>query len=88
MFMTKKQMKKLANGKLNIPDDWPRPWKELGEGSVKAFRHTFILWKTYKRHDNFKIYGFAKGRYYRIWWGRKVMHFAVGFVKTQELNNG
>ena len=39
MFMTKKQMKKMANGKLNIPDDWPR----LG---VKVLLRHFVKGKN------------------------------------------
>ena len=82
MLKTKKQMKKL---KLDIPDDWPRPWKELNQGSVSALGYTFVVWKSYKRPANFKIYGFSNGRYSRIWWGKKVVHFVVGFVKSTEV---
>jgi hypothetical protein len=27
----------MKKGKLDIPNDWPRPWEELGEGHWKVF---------------------------------------------------
>ena len=66
---------------MNIPDDWPRPWKELGEGKVNVFGYTVMVWKAYKRPAKFSIYGIARGRYTRFWWGRKVVHFIIGLEK-------
>tara|TARA_R100001510_G_scaffold52687_1_gene53611 strand:+ start:366 stop:659 length:294 start_codon:yes stop_codon:yes gene_type:complete len=61
--------------KLSIPSDWPRPWDEINEGDWVIFCFYILRWKTYYRPDSFKIYGFSKGRYSRIWWGRKVLHY-------------
>jgi hypothetical protein len=77
-----KKKKKLN---INIPDDWPRPWKELGEGTITSFGYTLLVWKKYKRPSNFKIYGFSQGKYMRIWYGRKVVHFIMCFCKTEDI---
>jgi len=71
----------MKNINMKIPDDWPRPWKELGEGSVDVFGYTVLVWKKYKRPAKFSIYGFSRGRYTRLWYGRKVVHFIIGFKK-------
>jgi len=73
--MRNKNGKTFKKPKLSIPDDWPRPWDEIGGGDLVIFCFYIMRWKIYKRPADFKIYGFSKGRYSRIWWGRKVLHY-------------
>ena len=74
----------MKRGKLDIPDDWPRPWKELGEGEFTVFNIKILIWKKYKRKAKFKIYGFSKAPHYtRIWYGLKVVHFYMPFKRSK-----
>jgi hypothetical protein len=62
--------------KLDIPNDWPRPWTELSNGTFTLFKWRVVSWKRFQRPAKFGIYGFARSpRYYRIWYGRRVLHF-------------
>lgn len=73
--------------KLDIPDDWPRPWKELGEGCFAIMKFKLLVWKKYQRPAKFNIYGFARSNnYVRVWYGKKVLHFRVTF-KRININN-
>ena len=64
---------------LDIPDNWPNPWKELGEGTVTLFGLKLLAWKKYKRRANFGIWGIARSYHYiRIWYGKKVLHVGRG----------
>lgn len=68
----------MKRGKLDIPDYWPRPWIELGEGHWNFLGVHVLHWKKYKRtRVDFLIYGFARGHYNRIWYGKKVLHFRL-----------
>jgi hypothetical protein len=69
---------------VNIPDDWPRPWKEVSDGDITIFGYTVLVWKTYKRPARFNIYGFSRGKYVRVWWGRKVIHYVFCLEKIGE----
>ena len=35
----------MARKKLDIPDDWPRPWQELGEGEWVFMGIKILMWK-------------------------------------------
>ena len=77
--MSEMDMKKTP---LDIPTNWPRPWKEIGEGTLTVFGFQLLIWKRFNRHTKsrkpFNIYGFAKSpSYYRIWYGKKVLHFSL-----------
>jgi hypothetical protein len=74
----------MKRNKLDIPDDWPRPWKELGEGEWTFAGIKVLAWKKYKRRTKFTIYGFSRGRYTRVWYGRKVFHFIFSFKRIEE----
>ncbi len=76
---------KFKKPNVNTPNDWPRPWKELGEGDWVIFSFYILRWKLYKRPANFKIYGFSHARhvYTRIWWGKKVLHFRFKIRRIQ-----
>jgi hypothetical protein len=73
----------MARKKLDIPDDWPRPWQELGEGELIFMGIKILMWKKYHRHAKFKIYGFSKAHYIRVWYGRKVLHFSLLFKRVK-----
>ena len=60
---------------INVPKDWPRPWKELNQGDITFFSFYILGWKTFKRPANFNIYGFSRGRYTRVFYGRHVLHY-------------
>ena len=74
----------MKKGKLDIPTDWPRPWKELGFGQWRLLGYRVLIWKKYKRPASFKIYGFSKGPYLRIWYGKNVLHMQTPFKKTNK----
>ena len=81
----------MKKGKLDIPNDWPRPWEELGEGHWKVFGVYILHWKKYRRtRVKFSIYGFTRGHYNRVWYGKKVVHFKMAFkrAKTKGKANG
>lgn len=80
----------MGRKKLDIPDDWPRPWKELGEGELMFMNIKLLMWKKYQRPAKFNIYGFSRGRYTRVWWGRDVLHFSLPFkrIKSKGQTNG
>jgi hypothetical protein len=66
----------MKKGKLDIPTDWPRPWIDLGEGRWTILGIQILHWKKYRRpRAKFSIYGFARGYYTRIWYGKKVVHY-------------
>jgi len=68
--------------KLDIPDNWPNPWKELGDGCVAIMKFKLLVWKKYKRPAKFSIYGFARSHnYMRVWYGKKVLHFRFVFKR-------
>jgi hypothetical protein len=74
----------MKRGKLDIPDDWPRPWTELGEGKFVLFGWLILYWKKYKRKTKFTIYGFSRSYYMRIWYGKKVVHFKLFFQRLKK----
>jgi len=66
----------MKESQLDIPTNWPRPWKELGEGTFTLFGYQLLAWKKFKRRAKFNIYGFSKSPvYFRVWYGLKVLHF-------------
>lgn len=73
----------MKKGPLDIPTNWPNPWVELGEGHWKILRLHILHWKLYRRRNRFGIYGFARGHYNRIWYGRKVIHFKIRIKRTK-----
>ena len=73
--MKNKNCNKFKIPKLNMPSDYPRPWEELKEGDFIIGNYYILRWKTFHRHTKMKIYGYSKGHYNRVYWGRKVLHF-------------
>jgi len=78
----------MKRNKLDIPDDWPRPWKELGEGEWAFAGIKVLAWKKYKRHTKFTIYGFSRGRYMRLWYGKKVLHLSLMLKRANKSEAG
>ena len=73
----------MKKGKLDIPNDWPRPWTELGEGEFVLLGVKLLAWKKYHRRAKFNIYGFSRSHYMRVWYGQKVVHFKVAFKRAK-----
>jgi hypothetical protein len=62
---------------LNIPNNWPNPWKEIGDGIVSLFGKEVFRYKKYLRPAGFKIYGLSIcKKYCRVWRGKKVLHIS------------
>jgi hypothetical protein len=74
----------MGRKKLDIPDDWPRPWTELGEGEIVFFGIKILMWKKYKRRAKFTIYGFSRSHYMRVWYGKNVVHFNLPFKRINK----
>mgnify|MGYP001262963505 FL=1 len=73
--MKNKNGNKFKKPNIKIPTDHPRPWSEINEGEWVIFNFYILKWMTYLRPKSFNIYGYSKGRYTRIYWGMKVLHF-------------
>ena len=84
-FMEDTTMKKLKLPNLNVPSDWPRPWIELAEGDVTFMGLYVLRWKTYQRPGGLKIYGMSRGRYVRIYWRMKVLHYRFKIRKLSRM---
>ena len=74
----------MKRNKLDIPDDWPRPWKELGEGEWVFVGFRVLAWKKYKRYSKFNIYGFSRSHYMRVWYGKMVLHFRLPMKRAKK----
>jgi hypothetical protein len=74
----------MGRKKLDIPNDWPRPWTELGEGEFVLLGVKLLAWKKYNRRAKFSIYGFSRSHYMRVWYGQKVLHFKMFFKRVNK----
>ncbi len=73
---------------LNIPNNWPNPWKEIDDGIVSLFGKEVFRYKKYLRPAGFKIYGLSMcKKYCRIWRGKKGFAHIICSVASKHIQH-